>query len=202
MTRAGWALGLAALLLAACASTPGTPAPSRPPALAVVGSDAAGDGSFDWHVLVRMPFGTLLKDSPDALHEVLLFHEAERGAAADANDCYAMDAAAPRFLGSQPDDYVLCFDHDRLVRIEASVPLPAAEAPAAFARGCARWLKSPPPSPTDVCEGRDDGVSFSARLAGAGETTARVTMTLIFAADPDALRDPPAAPRGPRSLSE
>jgi hypothetical protein len=198
--RTAWGLGLAELLLVACASSPGTThAPTRPaPPTPAVRSDAAGDGSFDWHALARMPFGTLLKDSPIALHEVLLFHEAERGAT-DTKDCYAMDAAAPRFLGSQPDDYVLCFDHDRLVRIEASVPLPAAEAPAVFARGCARWLKNATPPQSDTCEGRDDGVSFSGRLAGiSGEATARVTMTLTSAADLDAVRDPPrTAPREP-----
>ena len=39
------------------------------------------DASYDWHGLVLAPFGTLLKESPIALHEVLLFHEEPRGAA-------------------------------------------------------------------------------------------------------------------------
>jgi len=198
--RAACGLGLAELLLVACASSPGAHPPTRPaPPTPALRSGTASDSSYDWHGLVRMPFGMLLKDSPIALHEVLLFHDAARSITADTKDCYAIDAAPPRFLGSQADDYVLCFVHDHLVRIEASVPLPASEATAVFARGCALWLNNATPSQTDSCEGRDDGVSFSGHLAGiSGEATARASMTLIWALDPDAVRDPPrAAPREP-----
>ena len=82
--------------------------------------------SYDWHGLLLVPFGTLLKDSPLALHEVLLFHDAARlGSGNEDGDCYGIDAPPPQFAGRRPEDYRLCFDHDRLSRIEAFVQLPA-----------------------------------------------------------------------------
>jgi len=99
------------------------------------------DDSFDWHGLVVVPFGVMLKESPLPLHEVLLFRDASRPAAdADNKDCFAIDTAPPRFLGRTPDQYMMCFDHDRLNRVEASVQMTAAEAPPVFARACALWL--------------------------------------------------------------
>lgn len=196
--RAGSGIALAALSLAACAASPGSQPPLREAPAPRNGP--ASDVSYDWHGLVRAPFGTLLKDSPFALHEVLLFHDIDRDGAANTKDCYAVDGEAPRFLGGQPDDYVLCFERDRLVRIETSVLLPAGEAARVFARGCALWRKDlAPPEGVEICEGRDDGVAFSAHLAvSPPATAARVSMTLTAAPDPDALPDPlRAAPREP-----
>ena len=52
------------------------------------------DASYDWHVLLVAPFGSVLKDIPLTLHEVLLFRdEAHGAAAADDAECYAADAA-------------------------------------------------------------------------------------------------------------
>jgi hypothetical protein len=184
--------------IALAALSPGRPAPLRE--APSPRSGPAPDVSYDWHGLLRAPFGSLLKDSPLALHEVLLFHDIDRDGAADTKDCYAVDGAAPRFLGGQPDDYVLCFEHDRLVRIEASVLLPAGEAARVFARGCALWRKdAAPPEGIGTCEGRDDGVAFSARLAvSPPEAAARVSMMLTAAPDPDAVQDPlRTAPREP-----
>jgi hypothetical protein len=195
---AGSGIALAALSLAACAASPGSHARLREAPAARSGP--APDVSYDWHGLVRVPFGTLLKDSPLALHEVLLFHDIDRDGAADIKECYAVDGAAPRFLGGQPDDYVLCFEHDRLVRIETSVLLPAGEAARVFARGCGLWHKDAgPPEGIDTCDGRDDGVAFSARLAGSPpEAAARVSMMLTAAANPDAVQEPlRTAPREP-----
>ena len=124
--------------------------------------------------LMPAPFGTLLKDSPIPLHEVLLFHDETHAAAeADSNkDCYAIDGAPPRFVGRTPGEYLLCFDHDKLSRVEASVGLTAEEAPGVFARACALWLKSAAPNAGTVCEGRDSAVAFSSRLAPiSGEAT-------------------------------
>src|ERR1700692_2253837 len=96
----------AALLatLAACrAPSPRAAAPDRappPPA-----AHELGGASYDWHGLLLAPFGSVLKDIPVALHEVLLFRdEAHSTATADdaatvEAECYAADAPAPRFIG-------------------------------------------------------------------------------------------------------
>jgi hypothetical protein len=156
------------------------------------------DGSYDWHVLVVAPFGSVLKEIPLALHEVLLFRdEAHGAAAADDAECYASDKAAPRFVGRTPDEYLLCFKEDRLARIQASVRLKTAEAPEVFAAACAVWLKNAartttgaaapstttpaagaPPTEVqntavqgaDTCKGRDGAIRFS---AGLGEQAGR-----------------------------
>jgi hypothetical protein len=179
-------IGAAALVLAACAASPprGNPAQQSQPAPAQ--NNVEMDASYDWHGLVLAPFGTLLKESPIALHEVLLFHEEPRGAAdADTKDCYGVDGAPPRFVGRQPDEYLLCFDHDRLSRIDASVRLDADEAARVFARVCSLWLKDSEPLQGigNTCEGRDGGIAFSARLGGVpGEPSTPLSMTLSDAA--------------------
>lgn len=186
---------LSAVLLApvvAChTSSPRVTAPGRapPPPAAQVPADV----SYDWHGLLIAPFGSVLKDIPAALHEVLLFRDqaqhggasADNASAADA-ECYAADAPAPRFVGRAPDEYLLCFRQDRLSRIRASVRLTAAEAPEVFAAACADWLKNAAlknaapagsgieaptaPVPSDAapigsaCEGRDGAVRFKGRL--------------------------------------
>lgn len=200
----GCAVMLAALGLAACAGSPSAvPPPGEPVATASAGGaggdDRGGvpaDPSYDWHILLGVPFGTSLQSMPLALHEVLLFHDTGRGAG-DVGDCYGMDGAGPRFLDGVVDQYVLCFEHDRLTRIEASVMLPSAGAAAVFARACALWREqaSPavPPAPAGRCEGRDHGVVFGARLAGgaddpgsaddpggADEPAGRVSVTLTY----------------------
>ncbi len=189
--RAHFAVNILALLLSAsCASTSSNDhrAPREPPP---VPSAGVTDPSYDWHVLVLAPFGMLLKDSPIPLHEVLLFPDQAHGTdAAAANggnradveskDCFTIDRAPPRFVGQQPDQYLLCFDHDRLNRIEASVRLPAGEAPQVFARACALWLKStlPAAGSGNACEGRDGGISFSGHLSAVPGDTAALSMTL------------------------
>jgi hypothetical protein len=137
------------------------------------------DASYDWHVLLLAPFGSVLKDIPLPLHEVLLFRDAQQGApAADDAECYAIDAAAPRFIARVPEAYLLCFKHDRLSRIEAAVRLPAAEAAQDFAEACGLWLKnaalalpaagaapaSTAPPEGSACEGSDPDIGFSGSL--------------------------------------
>jgi hypothetical protein len=208
------------LSLVACASPPpkdhpsetGRPAPaaarSATPTVAPAQNDAAADASFDWHPLVAAPFGTLLKDSPIRLHEVLLFHEEPHAPAEnESKDCYAVDGTPPTFAGSPPDEYLLCFEHDRLDRIDVAVRILAEDAARVFGRACAQWSGNAKPMPgaDDACEGRDGDIAFSARLAAVpGEPTAELLMTLSDAAKTDAAKTDaattdaqPAPPRDP-----
>jgi hypothetical protein len=132
------------------------------------------DASYDWHGLLIAPFGSVLKDIPVALHEVLLFRDevhdaADKASAADA-ECYATEVPAPRFVGRIPEEYLLCFRQDRLSRIQAAVRLTAAEAPEVFAAACAEWSKNAPPgtgpsAPVDAaCGGREGAIRFRGRL--------------------------------------
>ena len=140
-------------------------------------------GSYDWHGLLVAPFGAVLKAVPIPLHEVLLFKDDAHGSsAADNAECYAADAPAPSFFGRAPDEYLLCFTHDHLSRIQASVRMSTAQASAEFAAACAVWLKNaaatggPAPAalsaetPADAkpaaaaCEGRDGAVHFKGSL--------------------------------------
>ncbi len=155
--------------LAACAS------PSVPPHAAAPAAAPAAAGpapvSYDWHPLIIIPFGTLLQAIPLALHEVLLFHDAAQPAGgSEEGDCFAIGGAPPpQWAGRRPYEYYLCFVHDRLNRVEASVRLPA-DGEAVFAAACAQWLggaERAAPS-TDACEGQDGAIGFRARL-GAGE---------------------------------
>ena len=190
-------------MLAACASPPPK---DHPPEAGPAQNDAAADASFDWHPLVVAPFGTRLVDSPIRLHEVLLFREQSHGPAEiESKDCYAMDGTPPTFVGQAPDEYLMCFEHDRLDRIDASVRIAADDAARIFGRACALWLGNAPPltKADDACEGRDGAIAFSARLmAVPGENTAELLMTLFDAAKSDAEPEPetePAAPRAPGS---
>jgi hypothetical protein len=191
-TRAGVAALLAASLttIAAChapAQRPSPPAAAPPPV------------SYDWHDLLIAPFGSVLKDVPLKLHEVLLFRDEARGAepadgaAADA-ECYAADAPAPKFLGRAPDEYLLCFRQDRLSRIQAAVRLPMDKAPDVFAVACAQWLKSAAAPAGAVCEGRDGAIHFSFRLeeepgqAQTPPTEQELSISLDSATDAPAVR--------------
>src|SRR5471030_1579011 len=105
-------------MLAACAASQSKPAAATAPAPAPL------DASYDWHVLLVAPFGSVLKDVPLTLHEVLLFRDEGRSAAsADELECYAVDSGRPLFVARAPSEYMLCFKHDRLARVEASVRL-------------------------------------------------------------------------------
>jgi hypothetical protein len=163
--------------LCACAA-----APQAPQAIARASYD------YDWHGLLLVPFGTLLKDSPLALHEVLLFHDAARvGSGNEDGDCYGIDAPPPQFAGRRPEDYRLCFEHDRLSRIEASVQLPADDAGRVFAAACAEWRGASAPG-ADRCDGQAGAIGYRARLgpgaAAAPAATAMNTLSIsLFSAD-------------------
>jgi hypothetical protein len=191
-------LGAFAMLgaLTGCRAPPpqATP-PARPPAQADARPPV--DASYDWHGLLVAPFGSVLKDIPLTLHEVLLFRDEAHGSAAvDDAECYAADTPAPRFLGRTPEEYLLCFKQDRLARIQASVRLAAAEAPEVFASACTGWLKNhaaagpaaaelPAAQAGGVCKGRDGAIRFSAHTeeeSDSAETT--LSVTLDSAPDP------------------
>jgi hypothetical protein len=167
---ARWAAPAAAvLLITACAASKPRiePPPPAPPPL---------DASYDWHVLLVAPFGSVLKDIPLALHEVLLFRDSAAGApAGDEPECYAVNGSAPRFMTREPSEYLLCFKHDRLSRIEATVRLPAAETGQTLSDACGLWMKSAqaPPAkaeapkaeaPVIVCEGAEGNITFAANV--------------------------------------
>jgi hypothetical protein len=166
------AIGLTAALLASLAGchapSPRATSPDRaPPAQ----SPALADPSYDWHGLLIAPFGSVLKEVPLTLHEVLLFRDEAHGAnAADEAECYAGDTPPPRFVGRTPDEYLLCFKQDRLSRVQASVRLTAAEAPEVFAAACARWSKQATPataSPGAVGAGAASDAAQGAAIQGA-----------------------------------
>jgi len=189
--------GVGVLLALAACTSPRSPAraPGRDQPVADAAA-AATDASYDWHGLVLVPFGSLLKASPVPLHEVLQFHDETSRAEAADKDCFATAGAPPRFLGRQPAQYLLCFDHDRLNRIEAAVELPAAAAPRVFAAACALWLKTTPSAvgSGDACEGRDGRVAFSARLGLLSDDPATVSMTLTDSPPSETVHDASSEP--------
>lgn len=189
--RIGLACSSLAALVACVSSSVPPPQPPRVPPV------EKPDASDDWHSLVIAPFGTLLKEMPVGLHEVLLFRDVGQGGDGRENgDCYTLDGAPPSFLGRPADEYLLCFDQDRLSRIEASVRLSPDAAGAAFAEACARWRAKNPPPPAPAtpqaspppaaepggCEGRDGAVAYRARLRAAEAQSPDVLSISLFSA--------------------
>jgi hypothetical protein len=171
-------LTVALLTLVACAA-PSPKAPEPPPAPPPL------DASYDWHVLLIAPFGSVLKDIPATLHEVLLFRDEEHNsAAADELECYAVDGKLPRFVARQAGEYLLCFKRDRLSRIEASVRLPADEAVKIFADACGLWAKNGQAA-AEGCEGSERGVAYIGHLdseAQGSETAMTVQLDAVDSA--------------------
>jgi hypothetical protein len=145
------------LMLVACAA-PKPKAPELPPPPPPL------DASYDWHVLMIASFGSVLKDVPATMHEVLLFRDEEHNsAAADELECYAVDGKLPRFVARQAAEYLLCFKRDRLSRIEATVRLPADEAAKIFADACGLWAKKASAA-AEGCEGSESGIAYLGHL--------------------------------------
>jgi hypothetical protein len=171
------AVGLTAALLAGLAGChASSPRPTPADRAAPTGAPALSDTSYDWHGLLIAPFGSVLKEIPLTLHEVLLFRdEAHSANAAAEAECYAANTPPPRFVGRTPDEYLLCFKQDRLSRVQASVRLSVAEAPATFASACARWLQQSTPA--------------TAKPAAEGAATASAAVSSEGAAGPGASDD-------------
>jgi hypothetical protein len=183
-----WAMTAAAALMAAACATPKltSPPPPAPPVL---------DASYDWHVLLVAPFGSVLKDIPMSLHEVLVFRDEERaGASADDSECYAVNGAAPHFIARSPSLYMLCFKHERLARIEATVRLPDGQAQQIFADACALWTKNARSPESQGCEGADAGIVFAAHMERAPDETDQQLIIQLDAADPASDHAAEAAP--------
>ena len=181
LSRALVAASVAGAIVAGGASLEGcaASAPARG-SLAAPPPAAAPAVSYDFTTLVLAPFGTNFKEVPVPLTEVLVFHQPDARRTNDEADCFRPNVVVS-FLGHAPVDHLLCFDHDRLKRIDAAVALPAADAPAVFAAACADWRRGNPPlAPApDACEGRRGDIAFSAhRTDGADSTTATVSITL------------------------
>jgi hypothetical protein len=175
-----------------CASVPhpaSSAGPSGPPPAA-----ASAGPVYDWRPLIVVPFGTLLKDMPLALDEVLIFRDAAgrspAGPAASGTpndlesggDCFSMDGASPpQFLARRPDSYLLCFEHDRLRRIEATVQL--AETEPLLGALCTQWLgRAQDTARTpDGCAGREGAVEWRVHVARGPESSTTVSITLIDA---------------------
>jgi hypothetical protein len=160
-------------MLAACAA----PAPAPKPA-APLQVPAPLDASYNWHVLLVAPFGSVLKDVPLTLHEVLLFRdEARSAAAADELECYAVDGTRPLFIARSPSQYLLCFKHDRLSRVEATVQLHADEAARIFADACGLWMKKPLGLSAE-CAGVDSGIAFAGHFETEPDGSVQLTVQL------------------------
>jgi hypothetical protein len=167
------------LTLAGCAAS--APKPAAPPTPA----PAPLDASYDWHVLLVAPFGSVLKDVPLTLHEVLLFRdEAEKTAPADELECYAVDGNRPLFVARSPSEYLLCFKHDRLSRVEATVQLPGDDAARIFADACGLWMKNAQPT-TEECAGSEGGITFAGHFANEPDDSAQLTIQLDAAESAD-----------------
>jgi hypothetical protein len=162
--------------LAGCAGS----APVRGPAPTAALPAAPAAVSHDFSPLVLAPFGTAFKDVPVSLTEVLVFHQPEVRRTSEDADCFRPNVVVS-FLGRAPTDHLLCFDHDRLSRIEASVVLPATEAPALFAAACADWRRGNPPAALepDACDGRQGDIALSARRTDGPDSAATVSITLV-----------------------
>ncbi len=172
-------VGVATLVLAACAAPASKPAPPPEPPPAPL------DASYDWHALLAVPFGSVLKDVPLTLHEVLMFRdEAQRVAPADELECYAVDGTRPRFVARSPSEYLLCFRHDRLTRVEASVRLPADDSARIYADACGLWIKNAQAT-TEECAGSEGRVTFVGHFESEPDGTAQLSIQLDAADPPD-----------------
>jgi hypothetical protein len=174
------AVSSAAWLEGCTASAPARGSVPTAPSAAPAAATSTPAVSHDFTPLVLAPFGTAFKDVPVPLTEVLVFHQPDVRRTSEDADCFRPNVVVA-FLGRAPTDHLLCFDNDRLRRVEASVVLPAAEAPALFAAACADWRRGNPPTAleADACEGRQGAIAFSARRTdGPDSAAATVSITL------------------------
>lgn len=152
---------------------------------------AARDPAEDWRALLPALLDTALQDLHLELHELVYFRDDGSGAAdatadpaaapatsAESEDCYAVGGPAPRFLGRVTERYALCFRHDRLDRVQATVRFDADDdAAVLFQRYCAAWGAAADAAAR--CAGGDDTRRFEARLeAPDGESATLLTIVV------------------------
>lgn len=174
--RAAWFVMACACVACACAAAPRAAVPDSAPPIS--------RPAYDWQPLILAPFGTRLADM-EPMHEVLLFDDRQHvPGPAEAADCHAPDGPLPQYAGRSPDEFLLCFRHDRLRRLEVTVHLEAAEAAEAFARACAASGAAAGGSPAaGVCEGRIPGIAWNAHLDATEESAPRLVLTVADAED-------------------
>jgi hypothetical protein len=180
------AVSTAAWLEGCAASAPARGSASTASSSAASAAAASAPAvSHDFTPLVLAPFGTAFKDVPVPLTEVLVFHQPDARRTSEDADCFRPNVVVS-FLGRAPTDHLLCFDRDRLKRIEASVALSAAEAPALFAAACADWRGGNPPTALepDACEGRQGDIAYSARRSDAADSAAATVSITLEAVSP------------------
>jgi hypothetical protein len=153
------------LVVGGCAAAP--TAPSRDP-------------SFDWRNLLPAPLGSALQDLHANVHEVLVFRDVRDSADTHHQDCYRISGQTRRFLGRDADDYLFCYFHDRLDRVELTVTLPVEAPLKSFARYCDYWQNATIGRSRSAvsCQARDGDESFSAEL-GAVTDGAGAQLTII-----------------------
>jgi hypothetical protein len=119
------------------------------------------------------------------LHEILYFQDAhpaadppEPGERALTTDCYRPNGPLPKILNHVTEDYVLCFRHDRLARVEADLNLPAETAGALARRLCDAWLQGSLAGIRSeaACSDRGSDAAFRVRL----ETAAASGTALVI----------------------
>jgi hypothetical protein len=184
-------LRAAAWLCVACGCASPPPRTSATAQTRAPRAEQAPAATYDWRPLLIVPFGTLLKDMPLALNETLAFRDTESPDEAESRDCFSMDGASPpQVLERRPDAYRLCFEHDRLQRIEAEVRLASGEAGPLLATVCTQWIgrgeSSSPAQDTspredrnpEGCTGRDGDIRLSMRLAPGSDSSATLSISL------------------------
>ena len=185
----------AMLVLASASACTGGPPPAR---VAGTGTGAASRATTagtasasapvpDWRRIPTAPLGTTLAALYSGLHEILYFQAAQQAADSPdagegaAADCYRSNGPSPRVLNHGSDDYVLCFEHDRLARVEAVLRLPTDEARELTQRLCDAWLRDgiSGTRSEDSCAARAGDAAFRLRWAAVdGDTGTALTITV------------------------
>lgn len=174
-----------AALIGLASATACTSGPPRAPAAAP--ATAADAAVPDWRQIPLAPLGTELAGLYSGLHEILYFQDAhqaadppEPGERAVTSDCYRSNGPLPQVLNHVSADYVLCFQHDRLARVEAVLNLPADTASVLAQRLCDAWLPGSLANTRseDACSGRSSDAAFRVRLKTATASGAALSIVV------------------------
>ena len=118
-----------------------------------------------------------------------MFRDQQSAVPADQLECYAVDGRRPSFIARVPSEYLLCFKHDRLSRIEATVRLPGDEAARIFADACGLWMKKSSAA-TEECAGSEGGIAFAGHFENEPDESAQLTIQLDAADPADQIPNP------------